>query len=88
MEILDIKNYLCLEVCCYEKMDVTASSSLLFRQLTQAGCARNNLKGNKQMKLTNTQLKELIKEEFETVMSETEGSNKWSFIINIFNSFK
>jgi len=33
------------------------------------------------MKLTNTQLKKLIKEEFETVMSENEGSNKWSFII-------
>ena len=33
------------------------------------------------MKLTNTQLEELIKEELETVMSETEGSNKWSFII-------
>jgi len=32
------------------------------------------------MKLTNTQLKELIKEEFEAVISETEGSNKWSFI--------
>ena len=32
------------------------------------------------MKLTSTQLKEFIKEEFETVMSEAEGSNKWSFI--------
>lgn len=32
------------------------------------------------MKLTNTQLKKLIKEEFESVMSEAEGSNEENFV--------